>query len=73
MTARELIEILQKYPPDERVITRGYEGGYEDVEEVKELEIVLDVNKESWMGPHDSHPWWQDREKKADETAIYID
>ncbi len=30
MTVAELIQKLQKFPPDMRVLTDGYEGGYDD-------------------------------------------
>jgi hypothetical protein len=36
MTVNELIEQLKNYPGDTRVLTLGYEGGYDD--------IVMDVD-----------------------------
>jgi hypothetical protein len=30
MNVQQLIEELQKYPPEMRVIVKGYEGGYSD-------------------------------------------
>ena len=32
MIVSELIELLQKYKPEARVLGRGYESGYNDVE-----------------------------------------
>ena len=55
MTVNELIEQLQNYPGDMRVLTLGYEGGYNDVG-LKTDEIVFNVNdKDRWYyGPHES-------------------
>jgi len=54
MTINELIEQLKGYPEDMRVLTLGYEGGYEDVG-IRTEEIVFDVNdKDTWYyGPHE--------------------
>jgi hypothetical protein len=41
MTIAELIEELQKYPQDTRVVVCGYEGGVNDVDYVEETEIYL--------------------------------
>lgn len=55
MTIAELIEQLKSYPSDMRVLTLGYEGGYNDVG-LKTDEIVFNVNdKDRWYyGPHES-------------------
>lgn len=34
MVIRELIQELQKYPSETRVLVDGYETGYDDIEEV---------------------------------------
>jgi hypothetical protein len=54
MTVNELIEQLKNYPGDMRVLTLGYEGGYNDVD-LKTDSVVFDVNdKDTWYyGPHD--------------------
>ena len=55
MTVNELIEQLKNYPSDMRVLTLGYEGGYNDVE-LKTDDIVFNANdKDKWYyGPHES-------------------
>ena len=54
MTVNELIEQLKNYPSDMRVLTLGYEGGYNDIQ-LKTEEIVFDFSKElGWYyGPHE--------------------
>ena len=55
MTVYELIKKLEDYPLDMRVLTLGYEGGFNDVG-LKTDEIVFSVNdKDKWYyGPHES-------------------
>ena len=54
MTVNELIEQLKNYPGDMRVLTLGYEGGYNDVDLHTE-EIVFNFSKnDAWYyGPHE--------------------
>ncbi|NBP03812.1 MAG: hypothetical protein EBU90_27675 [Proteobacteria bacterium] len=54
MTVNELIQQLQNYPSDMRVLTLGYEGGYNDMD-LKTEDIVFDANdKDTWyIGPHE--------------------
>jgi hypothetical protein len=52
MTVNELIERLKNYPGDMRVLTLGYERGYNDTQ-LHTDEIVFNFN-DSWMyGPHE--------------------
>ena len=67
MTIKELIEKLKDYPEDTRVIVDGYEGGYEDVNNVDIIHIKLNVNSADYYGPHDSC-----KADEKDETAIHI-
>jgi hypothetical protein len=55
MTVNELIEQLKNYPGDMRVLTLGYEGGYNDID-LKTNNIVFNYNdKDTWYyGPHES-------------------
>jgi hypothetical protein len=53
MTIAELIEELQNYPQDTRVVVRGYEGGVNDVDYVEETEIYLNYNTASYYGKHE--------------------
>jgi hypothetical protein len=54
MKISELIEKLKTLDPNIEVFTKGYEGGYCDIEEDFELHLFKkDVNKEWFNGPHD--------------------
>lgn len=54
MTVSELIEQLKNYPGDMRVLTLGYEGGFNDID-LTTADIVFNVNdKDTWYyGPHE--------------------
>jgi hypothetical protein len=54
MTVNELIRTLQNYPGDTRVLTLGYEAGYDDIR-VDTRNIIFDYNeKDTWyFGPHE--------------------
>lgn len=53
MTVAELILALQAQDPKLRVIIRGYEGGYNDVGVLTDLEIALDVHEAWYYGKHE--------------------
>ena len=56
MTNSELIALLQKYPPNTRVIVDGYEGGFTDLTKEKIYFQDINVNAdlgESCVGEHD--------------------
>jgi len=53
MTVSELIEKLKTYSSDTLVLVDGYEGGYSEISSVKEIKVKLNVNSESYNGPHD--------------------
>ena len=54
MTVSELIEQLKNYPSDMRVLTLGYEGGYNDMA-LKTALVVFNYSKnDAWYyGPHE--------------------
>ena len=54
MTVNELVEMLKNCPGDMRILTLGYEGGYNDIE-LKTEEIVFNFSKnDAWYyGPHE--------------------
>jgi len=52
-TAKELIEALSTFPPNTRIVVRGYEGGVNDVVECCSRKIVLDANHSPWFGSHE--------------------
>lgn len=53
MNVNQLIKRLQMYPPDLRVVVRGYEGGYNDVDTFENLKIVLDYHSAWYYGKHE--------------------
>lgn len=53
MKVKNLIEELQKYDPETRVVLPGYEGGYKDVGYVSESELALNVHDEWYYGAHE--------------------
>jgi hypothetical protein len=53
MNVDQFIKRLQMYPPDLRVVVRGYEGGYNDVSRFENLKIVLDYYDEWYYGKHE--------------------
>jgi hypothetical protein len=67
MTVQELIDILKKHDPTQRVIISGYEGGFHDVEGVKFLPIKLDDCSNWYYGPHEQTSY-----ENATEIALII-
>ena len=62
MTVEELIQLLETYPPDLRVVVNGYEEGYDDLspEQVSVVNIQLYMGVRSWQGQHgDVRDHWQ--------------
>ena len=55
MTADELIQLLEKYPPGLRVVVNGYESGYDDLspEQLSVVRVTLNTGKHSWEGQHE--------------------
>ena len=53
MNVNQLIKRLQMYPPDLRVVVRGYEAGYNDVDTFEKLKIVLDYHSAWYYGKHE--------------------
>lgn len=55
MTVAELIQALELVEDKtQRVVVRGYEGGYNDVNELESLQIYLDYYFEWFYGKHES-------------------
>jgi hypothetical protein len=68
MTVKQLIQILSTIEDqDVRVMVKGYEGGYNDVEgiNIDPIDIALDVNIEWYYGAHERAEMlmYEDREK----------
>ena len=53
MTIKELIEKLNSYPDNFRVLVDGYEGGFSEISEVKKTKVKFNVHPESYYGPHE--------------------
>lgn len=74
MQVRELIERLQQMDPDLRVVTPGYEGGYNDVSTIMDIELVLNHNDSPYYGPHEevSSVWYEDGEEDTGPRAMAV-
>ena len=70
MTVKELVEFLQKYPDDLRVVVNGYEDGYDDIspERVSTRKIELDAGTHDWEGQHGDPPY--ESEASIDDAKI---
>lgn len=53
MIVKELIEYLQTVDPELKVFIRGYEAGYNDVNNFQHEDLVLDVCNIWYYGKHD--------------------
>ena len=54
MNIKELIEKLQAFDPELRVVVDGYEGGVKDAGYVVEETIALNVHEEWYYGEHET-------------------
>ena len=72
MLVEELIAELQKYDPKLLVITRGYEGGFEEIENTLHSKIALNVNEAWYYGPHESADDYKVTEKHTIVDAVFI-
>ena len=54
MTVGQLVQVLQSYPQDIRVVVNGYEEGYDDLspEQISSVKIALNTGKHPWEGRH---------------------
>jgi hypothetical protein len=53
VTVRELIERLQECDQDRIVVVDGYEGGYTELDEIKDVKLELYVNDAWYYGSHE--------------------
>lgn len=54
MTIADMIALLQAMPDKSlRIVVNGYEGGYSEVSEARDIELVLNVHSAWYYGPHD--------------------
>ena len=54
MNVSELIELLQEYPANLRVVVNGYEEGYDDLspQQISIAKISLNTGTHHWEGQH---------------------
>lgn len=72
MTAKELIELLKTYDPETMVMMLGYEGGYNDVTDVKNDDVILNYHTEWYYGNHESSSLTNGEVDKETIKAIII-
>ncbi len=55
MIVKELIQLLQDHDPDKKVIVRGYEGGYNEVLDIVQMDIVPHPQQQvSYVGEYEN-------------------
>lgn len=52
MTAAELIKRLRTLPPESTVLVEGYETGYDDIVDLKAVDVVRYRNAQEWDGEY---------------------
>ncbi len=74
MNVQQLIEELQKHPPEMRVIVQGYEGGYNDMKPPEITSIRLNVHDEDcgYYGRHDNEKYSRGDKSGPIETALLL-
>lgn len=63
MTVKELIEILSKFSPDEKIVVSGYEDGFDDIVSVDKELIVANPDHANWEGFY--------REAEGEESQVF--
>ncbi len=53
MTVKELKQRLNSFSNDALVMVKGYEEGYNDLDEIRELKIKLNVYEHWYEGAHE--------------------
>ena len=62
MTIKELIEKLQQFDSNKQIVVEGYESGYDDIQVIKEQQVV--VQKDC--------AWWDGNYQLADEGQTVV-
>ncbi len=71
MTVKELIEKLSDFPATSKVVVSGYEGGFNNVQDVKKIAIIPHPNKEKYYyGVYDEARTQE--ELKLAESAVFL-
>lgn len=55
MTVKELIEQLQKEDPNKLVLVSGYEGGYDSLQEVRQVRVKHCPSENWWDGEYEDY------------------
>ncbi len=53
MKVKDLLTLLSKMPADADVVAKGYEGGVDDIINVRLVKLCRDVHKEWYYGRHE--------------------
>jgi hypothetical protein len=61
MNVQQLIEELQRHPPEMRVIRKGYKSDFIDLSKLELMEIVVNYND-------DGHSWWKGKHAHPSQT-----
>ena len=71
MTVCELIDLLERYPSDMRVVANGYKQGYDDLHprQISVMEIALNIGVHEWEGRHGSQDELPERRAEAITTV----
>ena len=78
MTVAKLIEKLKEMPKDAMVVIRGYEGGVDEADSIKECSILTDFYEEDYNGAHEivsdySFNWHDDEYDITEESpGLYL-
>ena len=65
MKVKDLLTLLSEMPADADVVLKGYEGGVDDVLNVKLVKIKKDVHAEWYYGKHEIN-------EDGDVQAVFI-
>ena len=69
MTIKELIAKLETYPPETRLIQAGYEGGYDNIDNVNLIPIKVQQCQSWYWGKYDKPK----ENEQPDEIACFLD
>lgn len=70
MLVEDLIAKLQTLDPKLRVLSSGYEGGYNDIKIVEPTRVALDVHSEWYYGPHENEHDYHVMDNKDKYTIV---
>ncbi|MGK7924300.1 MAG: hypothetical protein AB4290_03430 [Spirulina sp.] len=52
MSIEELVKLLEKFPPQTRVVVAGYQNGYNDITKISQIALRLHANQCWSCGAH---------------------